>query len=51
MALGALLLIASDLLAQTVFPDSQMPVGITTLALGGGYLAWLIAREGRNRIG
>jgi iron complex transport system permease protein len=51
MAMGALLMIGSDQLAQTVFPDSQLPVGITTLVLGGGYLAWLIAREGRNRIG
>jgi iron complex transport system permease protein len=51
MAMGALLVIGSDLLAQKLFPDSQLPVGVTTLALGGAYLAWLIAREGRNRIG
>ncbi|MFT4286535.1 FecCD family ABC transporter permease [Nocardioides sp.] len=51
MALGALLMVLSDLLAQHVYPDSQLPVGVTTLALGGAYLAWLIAREGRNRIG
>ena len=51
MALGALLLLASDTLSQKVFASSQMPVGITTLALGGAYLAWLIAREGRGRIG
>ncbi len=51
MAVGALLLLGSDALAQKLFPQSQLPVGITTLALGGGYLAWLIAREGRSRIG
>ena len=51
MAVGALLLLGSDTLSQKVFPSSQMPVGITTLALGGAYLAWLIAREGRGRIG
>jgi iron complex transport system permease protein len=51
MAMGALLVIGSDVLAQKLFPSSQLPVGVTTLALGGAYLAWLIAREGRNRIG
>jgi len=51
MAVGALLLLLSDTVAQKVFPSAQLPVGITTLALGGAYLAWLIAREGRSRIG
>lgn len=51
MALGALLLLLSDTVAQKAFPSAQLPVGITTLALGGAYLAWLIAREGRSRIG
>lgn len=51
MVTGSLLLLLSDTLAQKVAPTSQMPVGIATLALGGAYLAWLIAREGRSRIG
>lgn len=51
MAVGALLLLASDAIAQRVVPTVQLPVGITTLVLGGAYLAWLIAREGRSRIG
>jgi iron complex transport system permease protein len=51
MVTGSLLLLLSDTLAQKLAPDSQLPVGIVTLALGGAYLAWLIAREGRNRIG
>lgn len=51
MVTGSLLLLLSDTLAQKVAPTSQMPVGIVTLALGGAYLAWLIAREGRSRIG
>jgi iron complex transport system permease protein len=51
MAIGALLLLASDAVAQRVVPTVQLPVGITTLVLGGAYLAWLIAREGRSRIG
>jgi len=51
MAVGALLLLASDMIAQRLFPTADLPVGITTLGLGGAYLAWLIAREGRTRIG
>jgi iron complex transport system permease protein len=51
MAFGAFLLLFSDTISQKLFPAAQLPVGITTLALGGAYLAWLIAREGRGRIG
>ena len=51
MAVGALLLLASDTIAQRLVPTADLPVGVTTLALGGAYLAWLIAREGRTRIG
>ena len=51
MALGALLLLASDTVAQKLFPADQLPVGVVTLALGGAYLAWLIAREGRSGVG
>jgi iron complex transport system permease protein len=51
MALGALLLLASDTVAQRLVPTADLPVGVTTLALGGAYLAWLIAREGRTTIG
>ena len=51
MAVGALLLLASDVVAQRLVPTADLPVGITTLGLGGAYLAWLIAREGRTKIG
>ena len=51
MVVGAFLLLLSDTAAQRLVPTADLPVGITTLALGGTYLAWLIAREGRSRIG
>lgn len=51
MAVGALLLLASDTAAQRLVPTADLPVGVMTLGLGGAYLAWLIAREGRSRIG
>ncbi len=45
--LGALLLVASDLVARTVLPDS-FPVGVVTAVVGAPYLLWLLVR-GRRR--
>ncbi|MGC4806835.1 FecCD family ABC transporter permease [Micromonospora sp. DT233] len=47
MALGAALLVAADLLAQRTFSGHQLPVGVVTGLLGGGYLVWLLATERR----
>lgn len=44
-AMGALLLVASDLVGQHALPDTQVPVGLVTSCLGGGYLIWLLARR------
>lgn len=41
-AMGAALLLASDLLAQRAFAPAQLPVGVVTAALGGMYLIWLL---------
>ncbi len=46
---GAFLLAASDLLAQRILPG-QLPVGVLTGLLGGGYLAWLLVHEWRRSI-
>lgn len=43
--MGALLLSAADLAGQRVFPGHQLPVGVVTGVLGGGYLVWLLATE------
>ncbi|HEV7871791.1 MAG TPA: iron chelate uptake ABC transporter family permease subunit [Modestobacter sp.] len=45
--LGALLVVASDLLARTVLPAS-FPVGVVTAIVGAPYLLWLLVR-GRRR--
>jgi iron complex transport system permease protein len=45
--LGALLVVASDLLARTVLPAS-FPVGVITAVVGAPYLLWLLVR-GRRR--
>lgn len=47
-AMGALLLSASDLVAETLPTAGSLPVGVVTGALGGVYLAWLLGR-GRRR--
>ncbi|MFE1316235.1 FecCD family ABC transporter permease [Kitasatospora phosalacinea] len=46
--LGALLLALSDLAAQRLLAPTQLPVGILTGVVGGGYLVWLIARQWRR---
>ncbi|WP_323742203.1 FecCD family ABC transporter permease [Microbacterium sp. UFMG61] len=48
-AVGALLLISSDVLAQRLFAPIQIPVGIVTVCLGGVYLVWLLIQEARRR--
>ncbi|ODU06975.1 MAG: hypothetical protein ABS81_03025 [Pseudonocardia sp. SCN 72-86] len=45
--MGAALLTAADLASQRLFAPSSLPVGIGTAAVGGVYLAWLLAREWR----
>ena len=45
MCLGAVLLITSDWAGQRLFPGHQLPVGVVTGLLGGGYLIWLLATE------
>jgi iron complex transport system permease protein len=41
-AMGAALLLASDLVAQRALAPTQLPVGVVTAALGGAYLIWLL---------
>lgn len=48
LCLGAALLTAADVVGQRALPGHQVPVGVVTGLLGGGYLIWLLAR-GRRR--
>ncbi|MBO9680035.1 MAG: iron ABC transporter permease [Acidovorax sp.] len=43
--MGALLLLAADILARWVLAPQELPVGILTAALGGSYLLWLMHRR------
>ena len=42
--MGGLLLLAADVLARAVLAPQEMPVGVLTAVLGGGYLLWLMYR-------
>ena len=48
-AMGALLLIASDVVAQRAFAPTQIPVGVVTASIGGAYLVWLLTREAKKQ--
>ncbi|OII43575.1 iron chelate uptake ABC transporter family permease subunit [Plantibacter sp. MMLR14_011] len=48
-AVGALLLLLADVVAQRIHPDSPLPVGIVTVSIGGLYFLWLLLREGKKR--
>jgi iron complex transport system permease protein len=44
---GGALLMAADLAARGLFAPQELPVGILTAVLGGGYLLWLMHRNTR----
>ncbi|WP_159994347.1 iron chelate uptake ABC transporter family permease subunit [Roseomonas sp. 18066] len=44
-AMGALLLVAADLLATHLFAPVRLPVGRVTLACGGAWLLWRLLRR------
>jgi iron complex transport system permease protein len=46
---GGTLLMAADILARGLIAPQELPVGVLTAVLGGGYLLWLMHR-GANRV-
>ena len=48
-AMGALVLVVSDWIAQFAFGDKDLPVGVVTVSIGGLYLVWLLALEARRQ--
>ena len=43
---GGVLLSSADLLARGLIAPQELPVGVLTAVLGGGYLLWLMHRSG-----
>ena len=46
---GAVLLLAADLLARSLLAPRELPDGVLTAVLGGAYLLWLMHRQGQSR--
>jgi iron complex transport system permease protein len=46
-AVGALVLVAADLVARRVADPTELPVGIVTILLGAPLFLWLLVRPGR----
>ncbi len=44
---GAVLLLAADVAARSVIAPQELPVGLLTAVLGGGFLLWLLRQRGR----
>jgi iron complex transport system permease protein len=49
--MGAVLLLAADTLARWLIAPQELPVGVLTAVLGGGYLLWLMHRRSSPRGG
>lgn len=45
LCMGAALVVSADWIAGRAFTGHQLPVGVVTGVLGGGYLVWLLATE------
>jgi iron complex transport system permease protein len=45
---GAVLLVAADILSRWLIAPQELPVGVLTAVLGGGYLLWLMHRSARQ---
>jgi iron complex transport system permease protein len=49
--MGGALLMAADLLARWLIAPQELPVGVLTAVLGGGYLLWLMHRSDGTGLG
>lgn len=45
-AAGGVMVLASDVLARAVIAPEELPLGVITALVGGGYLLWLLHRGG-----
>jgi len=49
--MGGVLLMGADVLARSLMAPQELPVGVLTAVLGGGYLLWLMHRSTRATAG
>jgi iron complex transport system permease protein len=43
--MGGILLLSADILARSLIAPQELPVGVLTAVLGGGYLLWLMRKQ------
>ena len=43
--LGAILLVLADMIARTIIPPAELPIGIVTAVLGGPVFLWILLRN------
>jgi iron complex transport system permease protein len=43
--MGGMLLMSADILSRGLLAPQELPVGVLTAVLGGGYLLWLMHRN------
>ena len=43
--MGGMLLMSADILSRGLMAPQELPVGVLTAVLGGGYLLWLMHRN------
>jgi iron complex transport system permease protein len=48
--LGAILLLASDLVARTIVAPAELPIGILTALIGAPFFLWLLLRDRKWRV-
>ena len=46
--MGGALLVLADVMARVLFAPQELPVGVLTAVLGGGYLLWRVYRDADN---
>ncbi|MEM7207442.1 MAG: iron chelate uptake ABC transporter family permease subunit [Pseudomonadota bacterium] len=48
MLLGAVLLLAADLVSRTIVAPAELPIGIITSVIGGPFFIWLLMRRNKR---
>jgi iron complex transport system permease protein len=43
--MGGALLVLADVMARVMLSPQELPVGVLTAVLGGGYLLWRVYRD------
>jgi iron complex transport system permease protein len=48
--MGGALLVLADVMARVILAPQELPVGVLTAVLGGGYLLWRVYRDSESGV-